>query len=102
MHNGNGSMKGAVLTREGHFEIQDLAMPDPGPDEVRIRLRKAGICGSDLHIYAGHFTGIPHPLTTGHEGLGIIEKCGANVPAHRLGERAVIEPNFPCLECRYC
>jgi len=102
MHDRNGLMKGAVLTRDGHFEIQSLEVPEPGPDEVRIRLRKAGICGSDIHIFAGHFTGIPHPLTTGHEGLGVIEKCGANVPSERLGQRVVIEPNFPCLECRYC
>lgn len=98
----NGSMRGSLLTGVGHMEVRDLAMPEPGPDEVRIRLRQAGICGSDLHIYAGHFAGIPHPLTTGHEGLGIIEKCGVNVPSSRLGERVVIEPNFPCLECRYC
>jgi L-gulonate 5-dehydrogenase len=84
------------------MEIHDLAVPEPGPDEVRIRLRQAGICGSDLHIFAGHIPGIPHPLTTGHEGLGIIDKCGTNVSPHRLGERVVIEPNFPCLECRYC
>jgi L-iditol 2-dehydrogenase/L-gulonate 5-dehydrogenase len=84
------------------MEIRDFQIPEPGPDEARLRLLKAGICGSDLHIYAGHFNGIPYPLTTGHEGLGIIDKCGANVASERLGERVVIEPNFPCLECRYC
>jgi len=98
----NGLMRGSLLTGTKQMTVQDLSVPEPGPDEVRIKLWKAGICGSDLHIYAGHFSGIPHPLTTGHEGLGIIEKCDVNVSPDRLGERVVIEPNFPCLECRYC
>jgi threonine dehydrogenase-like Zn-dependent dehydrogenase len=98
----NGLMRGSVLTRTGHIEIDNLAIPEPGPDEVRIHLRQAGICGSDIHIFAGHFANITHPLTMGHEGLGIIEKCGANVPSEMLGQRVVIEPNFPCQQCRYC
>ena len=98
----NGSMRGALLSGTAKMTVQDLSVPEPGPDEVRIKLLKAGICGSDLHIYAGDFSGIPYPLTTGHEGLGIIEKCGVNVSPDRLGTRVVIEPNFPCLKCRYC
>src|SRR5574337_533741 len=82
----NDSMRGSLLTGVSHLEMQDLVVPEPGPDEVRIQLRRAGICGSDLHIYAGHYPGIPHPLTTGHEGLGTIDKCGANVSPTRLGE----------------
>src|SRR5688572_369856 len=95
-------MRGSVLIQTGHMEINNLALPEPGPDDVRIRMRQVGICGSDLHIYAGHFSAISLPLTLGHEGMGVIDKCGSNVSPARAGERVVIEPNFPCLECRFC
>lgn len=95
-------MRAAVLRGVGEIEIADVAVPEPGPQDVLLKMRHAGICGSDLHIYTGELPGVSHPLLLGHEGVGIVEKCGTLVSEARLGQRVVIEPNFPCLVCQYC
>ncbi len=100
--NQKGDMRAAVLRRVGEIELADFAVPEPGPDDMLLRMHKAGICGSDLHIYAGALPGVSHPLIMGHEGVGIVEKCGMRVSKARLGQRVVIEPNFPCLTCQFC
>lgn len=75
--------------------------PNPRPGEVRVRLHQVGICGSDVHLYLGHRK-VSYPQVIGHEGVGYIDKIGEGGPSERLGERVVIEPNFPCLKCSTC
>lgn len=76
-------------------------MPQPGSDEVRVRLTKIGICGSDVHLFLGHRR-LDKPTIIGHEGLGYIDQLGPGVTNRSVGERVVIEPNIPCRHCRYC
>lgn len=78
-----------------------LIEPRPGLREVRIRLQQVGICGSDVHLYLGHRK-VGYPQVIGHEGMGYIDQVGEGVSSDRIGERVVIEPNFPCLKCSTC
>ena len=75
--------------------------PKPGPGEVSIQLHQVGICGSDVHLYLGHRK-VGYPQVIGHEGMGYIHQVGEGVSYDRIGERVVIEPNFPCLKCPTC
>jgi L-iditol 2-dehydrogenase len=95
------NMLRTLLTGPFHIHYESSPVPEPGKGEVLIRLTLVGICGSDVHMFKNGHT-VDGPLTIGHEGIGIIEKAGEGVPAKRVGERVVIEPNIPCSHCPEC
>ncbi|SFC04232.1 zinc-dependent alcohol dehydrogenase [Spirosoma endophyticum] len=95
-------MKAGVLTAPRSIGIQQRPIPEPGPGEVRIKMKAVGICGSDVSIFQGHRPDLKFPLIIGHEGLGYIDKPGEGVSQHQPGDRVVIEPNFPCGHCEFC
>lgn len=99
----NESMKIALLTERRKLEFREVAKPDPGPGQVRVRMKAVSICGSDVHIYNGDWTSrVPYPVRLGHEGVGYIDALGEGVTHINVGQRIVIEPNFPCGHCHYC
>jgi L-iditol 2-dehydrogenase len=88
----------------GHVELRDLPRPRPSPDEVLIRVKAAGICGSDLHIYDGEApaTLIP-PVVMGHELAGVVEETGRDARDFTMGERVTAEPTYSaCGHCPCC
>ncbi len=94
-------MQKSSLINSRTVHLEETAVPEPGPGEVRVRLIMTGICGSDVHLFLKGRS-LNDPLTIGHEGLGIIDKTGSNVDPKRAGERVVIEPNIPCMSCPEC
>jgi propanol-preferring alcohol dehydrogenase len=78
-----------------------LDIPAPGPGDVLIRVRAAGICHSDAHYRAG-VGSTNHPLTLGHEIAGTIEAVGSGVAAHRPGDRVCVHYLVTCGDCRDC
>lgn len=98
-------MKAALLHGIRDLRIQDVEAPVPADDEVLIRIRANGICGSDIHFYAegrlGPFV-VDRPYIPGHECIGEVAGCGKAVRRRRLGERVVIEPGIPCRKCELC
>ncbi len=82
------------------LRLTDVAVPQPGPGEVQVRVEAAGICGTDRHLFLGEFPCRP-PVTLGHEFSGIVTATGAGVtlPA---GTRVTCDPNTPCLSCDQC
>lgn len=78
---------------------------DPGPNEVLIKLRSVGICGSDMHWYLeGSIYGFPatYPLVLGHEPAGEVVAVGSGVSGLQPGDRVSIEPTVSCGHCEYC
>jgi hypothetical protein len=71
-------MKAALLTEVGKLVVEDTAVPLCGRDEVLIRVKLGGICGSDHTLYHGRF-GVPLPVIPGHEAVGIVETTGEGV-----------------------
>ncbi|MDI3412462.1 alcohol dehydrogenase catalytic domain-containing protein [Bacillus sonorensis] len=95
-------MKAAVMTKPFSIVFQDLPRPEPGGHEVLVKVKAAGICGSDVHFYDGSNPYAQYPQIFGHELSGIIEKTGAQVKGRSPGERVVIEPAIPCGSCYPC
>ena len=96
-------MKAIRLAQPGHkLESQDIPMPTPGPHDVLIRVKAAGICHSDAHYRAGKSPVNPLPLTLGHEVAGIVEKAGAEVRKLKPGDRVCLHYLATCGECDYC
>jgi alcohol dehydrogenase/L-iditol 2-dehydrogenase len=95
-------MKAAVLTRVGEIAMEaDWPEPEPGLGEVVVGLTGVGLCGSDLAVWSGGRT-VSFPWIAGHEGIGTIVAVGEGVSRARIGDRVVIEPNYPCGTCDGC
>jgi len=99
-------MKAAVLTGIRNFEMKEL--PNPvliNDDDVLIRIKMVGVCGSDLHYYTTGRIGsqiVDYPFTVGHEAAGIVEKVGKNVTRVKPGDRIAIDPAVSCGKCDQC
>lgn len=90
------------------FEPKDIRMVDSeypalnGPDEVRVRVTAAGICGSDLHVYLTGDYLTRTPITMGHEFSGQVLEVGVDVTGFKVGDHVVGDSRVWCGECRYC
>jgi 2-desacetyl-2-hydroxyethyl bacteriochlorophyllide A dehydrogenase len=85
----------------GDLRLDELAVPEPKPDEVRLRPLATGLCGTDAHIFRGEFPA-PAPTVLGHEIAGVIDAVGADVKGLREGDLVTVQPNTYCGVCRYC
>lgn len=84
---------------------RDIPAPEPGPDEVLLRVDTAGICGSDIEYYLHYRIGpfVPRaPLVLGHEFAGEVVELGRDVREPALGTRVAIDPSIPCRHCHFC
>jgi L-iditol 2-dehydrogenase len=86
----------------GHIELRELAEPLPGPGEVKIAIKAAGICGTDLHIWQGEYSCRP-PVVLGHEFAGEIVALGQGIGGLAVGDRVTgLTYGVSCGHCRYC
>ncbi|WP_408636390.1 L-threonine 3-dehydrogenase [Paracoccus onchidii] len=99
-------MKALVKSRaEAGLWMEQVPVPEPGPNEVLIRVRKSAICGTDVHIWnwdAWAAKTVPVPLVTGHEFSGVIVETGSAVTRFRPGQRVSGEGHITCGACRNC
>jgi L-iditol 2-dehydrogenase len=94
-------MRAAFCTGKHRVEVRDVPDPQPRPGEVLVRVRAAGICGSDLHFYNGSFPAMPN-VSPGHEFAGEVAAPGDGVSGWAVGDRVVVEPIVSCRSCSYC
>lgn len=92
-------------SRDHAVEIRQIPEPPaPGPNEVVLEVRAAGVCGSDLHMWhENHSWKIKLPLVLGHEFCGVVADVGANVTGFKVGDRVACETAAQvCNQCIYC
>lgn len=96
-------MKQAVMTKPGSIEFSEVPLPGrPGPHEVLLRIRRIGVCGSDIHVFHGEHPATPYPVVQGHEYAGIVEAVGPQVKGVLPGMKATARPQLVCGECGPC
>ena len=95
-------MKSIVIKKPSELVIQEGTIPEPGAGEVRVKIKIAGICGSDSHIYRGHNPFARYPRVIGHEFFGIIDAIGEGVTDKSIGQRVCIDPVISCGHCYPC
>jgi (R,R)-butanediol dehydrogenase/meso-butanediol dehydrogenase/diacetyl reductase len=96
-------MKAAVCYGSGRpLVVEERPDPIPGPDDLVLRVRRCGICGSELHLNDGPPREFPGGLVMGHEFAGEIVAMGADVSGFRQGERVAAVPCQGCGECEAC
>ncbi|TNC72768.1 zinc-dependent alcohol dehydrogenase [Rubellimicrobium roseum] len=96
------TMRAAVLTDPGRFDLREVARPEIGPDQVLIRVSRTGICGTDIHIFNGHYAADRLPLIPGHEFTGVVAGTGRDVRHLKEGDRVVADINIGCGTCYWC
>jgi S-(hydroxymethyl)glutathione dehydrogenase/alcohol dehydrogenase len=95
-------MIGAVFHGGGRpVSIEEVEVVGPGPGEVRVAIKAAGLCHSDLSVVDGSIP-YPTPVVLGHEGAGVVEAVGAGVTAVKEGDAVVLSTLAHCGRCRAC
>jgi 2-desacetyl-2-hydroxyethyl bacteriochlorophyllide A dehydrogenase len=95
-------MRQAIMTSPGNIKFHDVPSPFPGMGEVLIRIRRIGICGSDVHVWHGKHPYTSYPVVQGHEFSGVVENIGKNVRGIRVGIKVTATPQVVCGECNPC
>ena len=98
-------MEALVIHAPGDLRVEQVPTPELGPGQLQVRVRRGGICGSDLHYYRHGGFGtvrIQEPMVLGHEVAGVIEAVGSSVTTFAVGDRIAVSPSRPCGRCRYC
>ena len=94
-------MKACLFEAKEKFVICDIEKPTPQKDEVLIRVKAAGICGTDIHILKAEYFS-DFPIVAGHEFSGEVVEVGDEVTQFRSGDRVTADPNIFCDKCYFC
>lgn len=92
----------------GTFTVGEGPVPDPAPAGFILRQELCGICGTDAHVYQGHFPGLKYPLVLGHECVGTVQALGSDLKTDSTGrplaegDRVYLVPAITCGNCYYC
>lgn len=103
----NEKMLQQVMTAPGEITFREIPVPEVQADQVLVKIKRIGICGSDIHVYHGEHPYTSYPVTQGHEVSGKIVRVGEYVKDLQEGQKVTIEPQvfcgrcYPCLHGRY-
>jgi L-iditol 2-dehydrogenase len=95
-------IRAAYLVAPEKISISETQSPQPVASEVLIRPVLTAICGSDVSFFAGHRTPPAYPVILGHEVVGKVMALGSDVTNFSIGQRVIVEPNYPCGVCAFC
>jgi L-iditol 2-dehydrogenase len=95
-------MRQAVMVSPGVVEFRGVPEPRPEAGEIVIRVKRIGICGSDVHVSHGLHPFTSYPVVQGHEFSGVVEAVGPGVTAFQAGDRVTATPQVVCGKCRPC
>lgn len=99
------TMQAFVLYPPRELRLEERPIPTINADQVLVRIRAVGVCGSDVHYWHQGRIGpvvVEGPMILGHECAGEIVEVGANVAHLRVGDRVALEPGVPCGQCDFC
>ncbi len=95
-------MNALLLTEYLKLEMVEMPEPEIGPEDVLVRVRACGICGSDVHGYDGSSGRRHPPLVMGHEAAGEVARLGADVHDLAIGDRVTFDSTVYCGKCFFC
>jgi threonine dehydrogenase-like Zn-dependent dehydrogenase len=95
-------MKALVHTAPLQFDFRDVPQPQPTEDEILVRVKACGICGSDVHGYTGSTGRRIPPIIMGHEAAGVVEAVGGDAKNVAVGDRVTFDSTVYCNQCTAC
>jgi 2-desacetyl-2-hydroxyethyl bacteriochlorophyllide A dehydrogenase len=94
-------MKAAIIYKPFEIKLEQKAIPVPCDDEVLIKIKACGVCGTDNSLNKGEYPA-NYPVIIGHEFSGEVVKMGQKVKQFAIGDRVTVDPNRVCHQCHYC
>ena len=91
-----------VMTAPGTITFQTAPRPQPRPGQVLVKVKRIGVCGSDIHVYHGAHPFTSYPVTQGHELSAQVAALGEGVDQFTVGQKVTIEPQVCCGKCYPC
>lgn len=95
------AMKCVCVEKVNEIVVKHVNVPQPQENQVLIKVKASGICGTDVHIKSGGYIA-KYPLIIGHEFSGEVVQVGKKCTRIKEGNSAAVEPNIPCNNCEYC
>lgn len=90
------------MTSPGKIEFRDVPIPEVGSEEIRVKIRRIGVCGSDIHVFHGKHPYTSYPVVQGHEVSATVETIGSAVKGFKIGDLVTIMPQVVCGACFSC
>ena len=91
-----------VMTEPGKITFRRIPVPEVQEGQVLVKIKRIGICGSDIHVYYGEHATTSYPVTQGHEVSGKVVQLGGGVEGLHVGQKVTIEPQVYCGKCYPC
>ena len=95
-------MLAAVLKAPNQLVLEDVPVPEVGPQQVLVRVRSCGICQTDYKAINGIRTNVTFPIIPGHEPAGVVADVGEGVRGIKVGDEVIVQPSGFCGACRMC
>ncbi len=95
-------MRQAVMTRPGEIAFRDVPVEATGKGRLRLRMRRIGVCGSDIHVWHGKHPYTSYPVVQGHEVAARVDEVGEGVQGFRVGDLVTVQPQVVCGRCHPC
>lgn len=95
-------MRQATMTEPGKIEYQETPEPTVGAGDILLRIKRIGVCGTDVHVNHGKHPFTPYPVIQGHEFSAIVEAVGEGVTKVKPGDKATARPQLVCGKCGPC
>ena len=95
-------MRQQVMTEPGKIIFQEVPVPEMGAKDIKIKMEKIGVCGSDIHVWHGKHPYTSYPVTQGHEVSATVVDKGADVEGFEIGDLVTVMPQVVCGKCYPC
>lgn len=92
----------AVMTEPGKIIFQDIPEGSVKPNEIKVKMKKIGVCGSDIHVNHGKHPYTSYPVVQGHEVSAQVVEIGSDVTNVKVGDKVTIQPQVVCGKCYPC
>jgi L-iditol 2-dehydrogenase len=92
----------AVMNKPGEITFREVPVPPVAANQIKVKMKRIGVCGSDIHVFHGRHPYTSYPVVQGHEVSAIVVDAGADVTAFSAGDRVTIQPQVVCGRCHPC
>lgn len=95
-------MQQAIMIAPGQIQFRDVPVPEVQPDQIKVKMKRIGVCGSDIHVYHGKHPYTSYPVVQGHEVSAEVVEVGSQVTNVSVGDKVTIQPQVVCGKCYPC
>jgi L-iditol 2-dehydrogenase len=92
----------AVMVKPGQIIFQNVPIPEVKPDQIKIKIKRIGVCGSDVHVNHGKHPFTSYPVVQGHEISAVVTEIGSKVTNIKVGDKVTVQPQVVCGKCYPC